>query len=892
MRNYVLSLQEAFAIARLATLAFLMSACGVERQQTSCTIDANDDGTETVSCSDGKSVTIGAKDGTCTIHDNDDSTKTVSCSDGNSVTIAAADGTCAIHDNDDGTKTISCSDGNSVTTAAADGTCTIHDNDDGTKTISCSDGNGVNVGGSLPYVDVRAFGARGDGSDDTAAIQAALDACTGALRFNAGTYVITGAFVPSTCRWVFGDGPYSTNLKRKNSSLTFELANTPQPTSATNNYDLLASYNHPGLTLENLTVDGNWQNQPIMSDLRYREGASAGAAGNLQNIYFVGNSLATNQANEGKIVIRNLRSINSVGNGIVVNNWNDVQIDSVYIDNAGKNCIYLARNHCFNSFVTNSVLRNCGFIYGGGIGIADQRATIIGNRLYGNFEYGIGILPTGNGEQPPSDIVIQGNVIRHVRGPKLAMTTSTIAVTQDGVPDAINHLTDFQRPDIGSGIVYVQNVWPGDQKLNLQISNNTISGAYAAGISVQIPLSGTLLGSPAWQPSGVVADGNIIYLNGSAGLDLRQIRNFVVDGNLSYGNQQNAGFANGYFNNLRSGLVSSNLFTRRYLNVDMVKYGNPTRRYEARATHFSEVTTAPNRTFDRVIGFVVTSGGTGYSSSPTVTFSSPPSGVTAAGTAIVQNQQVVGVALTNSGSGYVVAPTLSFSGGGGTGAAGLAYLSYWEDVTDTKKFPIMVVVAAGGTGYAPNDLLTVGGGTASTSAALRVTGVSSGAVTSVAVETPGAYSAKPANPVLVSGGSGADAQFTLTWIDDVGTYGGYVPQWHEDEMYGAYGSGVGAATSYQIYSAYYDGTTFVAGADPSVRFLGNDVGDVPAPGFIADFNLSRTFYASMAPTSGYYQLGDRVINSAPSLGQPKSWVCTNVGTAPTWTPTFTSEGNL
>ena len=43
-----------------------------------------------------------------------------------------------------------------------------------------------------------------------------------------------------------------------------------------------------------------------------------------------------------------------------------------------------------------------------------------------------------------------------------------------------------------------------------------------------------------------------------------------------------------------------------------------------------------------------------------------------------------------------------------------------------------------------------------------------------------------------------------------------------------------------------------------------------------------------APASGSWARGDRVFNSAPSVGNPKSWVCTVAGTPGTWV----SEGNL
>lgn len=43
-----------------------------------------------------------------------------------------------------------------------------------------------------------------------------------------------------------------------------------------------------------------------------------------------------------------------------------------------------------------------------------------------------------------------------------------------------------------------------------------------------------------------------------------------------------------------------------------------------------------------------------------------------------------------------------------------------------------------------------------------------------------------------------------------------------------------------------------------------------------------------APTAGTWEVGRRVINDAPAIGQPKAWICTVAGTPGTWV----SEGNL
>lgn len=61
-------------------------------------------------------------------------------------------------------------------------------------------------------------------------------------------------------------------------------------------------------------------------------------------------------------------------------------------------------------------------------------------------------------------------------------------------------------------------------------------------------------------------------------------------------------------------------------------------------------------------------------------------------------------------------------------------------------------------------------------------------------------------------------------------------------------------------------------------------------GRFGSFELNaKTFTtASAAPVNGTWKVGDRVFNSAPVVGQPKSWVCTVAGTPGTWV----SEGNL
>lgn len=74
-----------------------------------------------------------------------------------------------------------------------------------------------------------------------------------------------------------------------------------------------------------------------------------------------------------------------------------------------------------------------------------------------------------------------------------------------------------------------------------------------------------------------------------------------------------------------------------------------------------------------VASVLVSNGGSGYLTAPTVAFTGG-GGTGAAGTAILSGDEVVGVTITNPGSGYTSAPAVGFTGGSGTGAVAAATL--------------------------------------------------------------------------------------------------------------------------------------------------------------------------------------------------------------------------
>ena len=75
-------------------------------------------------------------------------------------------------------------------------------------------------------------------------------------------------------------------------------------------------------------------------------------------------------------------------------------------------------------------------------------------------------------------------------------------------------------------------------------------------------------------------------------------------------------------------------------------------------------------------------GGSGYTSTPTVSFTSS-SGVGATATATVTDGSVSAITITNGGEGYKVAPVVTISGGGGTGAGATATVEADIDKVDS-----------------------------------------------------------------------------------------------------------------------------------------------------------------------------------------------------------------
>ena len=112
--------------------------------------------------------------------------------------------------------------------------------------------------------------------------------------------------------------------------------------------------------------------------------------------------------------------------------------------------------------------------------------------------------------------------------------------------------------------------------------------------------------------------------------------------------------------------------------------------FETLKTFSTNTTRSP---FGSITNITVTNRGSGYTSAPTVTFTSS-SGRGATATAIlgqgVDADKVVKIIITNPGTGYQVAPVISLTGGGGVGALATAVIEVNidkpESYGDNNKF--------------------------------------------------------------------------------------------------------------------------------------------------------------------------------------------------------------
>jgi FtsP/CotA-like multicopper oxidase with cupredoxin domain len=169
-----------------------------------------------------------------------------------------------------------------------------------------------------------------------------------------------------------------------------------------------------------------------------------------------------------------------------------------------------------------------------------------------------------------------------------------------------------------------------------------------------------------------------------------------------------------------------------YLVAPLVRFNTITAGSGAQATATLKVVGTNIETVNGITG------GAGYTSAPTVTFSIPTgigTRVTATGTATISGGKVTGINVTNAGSGYAGRPTVTLTGGGFTTAAKVTSVAGVGKITLTSANPAQSTLVGGGA-YTDMSQVAVGfslppaGGTAPTATV-------SGSVFDVTLVSPG-----------------------------------------------------------------------------------------------------------------------------------------------------------
>ncbi len=415
-------------------------------------------------------------------------------------------------------------------------------------------------------LDFRAVGD--DSADDTAAFQAAIDAARFVYVPGLHTYLVSHVDLADDT-YLYGDGPSSVIKRPDNAlpSVAYALANALT-------IDILFGNLVKNVTIRDLTIDGNEANQSIIDDPQYRESTNAGAVGGA-NVYVIGDAGA-GTSQRGSVCIRNVHSINATNNGLVVNNADEVIVEGCRVENTGKNGLYLAQVYGRNSRVVNNFFRECGWIYGGGIGLAQSGTVVSNNTVVSCYEMGIGATSTGNGKRAICELVIADNIVRGIRRRVLDNTGSR---------------NSWVASSIGVGILWQQTQpLPSHRRCSVSITGNAVSGSMnvtETGAGTGISILGIADASPLYRPAGFVIANNVVMLTNSIGIDVRYLDNAVITGN----SVRSPGFAGISMLDAKSSTCVGNSVQREWPFPDIVAYGG--KEYTCIRRHVSESGSPP-----------------------------------------------------------------------------------------------------------------------------------------------------------------------------------------------------------------------------------------------------------------------------------------------------------
>jgi hypothetical protein len=260
-----------------------------------------------------------------------------------------------------------------------------------------------------------------------------------------------------------------------------------------------------------------------------------------------------------------------------------------------------------------------------------------------------------------------------------------------------------------------------------------------------------------------------------------------------------------------------------------------------------------------IVGFAATTGyinqifinndGSGYTSAPTVTISTSPTGnagdnAVAVGflTTRARITSLERILLTNAGAGYTVAPTITISGGGGTGAAATC------SIETTSSGVLRFVITDGGIGYGTAPMVTVNH---SSVGAAATAGIGVGGTVNVLTITNAGTGYTGAPTVTVSS-PGVEVETTAVITATISA------------------GGVTALTITNAGTGYTVAPTLTIGNEDSIKsFPSGRATGISSIGFVGSDSVVKSIYVSN-PGSGY--LSDPTV----TIADPE--IITGIGT--------------